>query len=611
MGLDVKELSPIRYHCSGVPTFKKNIVNKALCKNRLTGDVYEFTKFNDTKGKWDIVTDENIIADMNGVVGKGSTINVGTVTTTTLPPNSQAKVTITDSDPSSDATFNFAFEIPEGKQGIPGSGGGGLGIPGIIGHNSNFVEFPVEIQVSGSGTTITVAQSGNTYPGITVAGSDLVDWANLQYGLYLANKNKKKLRTAGTFNVAKMVDLGKTSYYINWDGGSNTIVKTVNADSFAIVGRPNPVDNTDANQMIQATFDIRNITIIGNSAQVGFKPGPSYHSTYTNISSRYCKSGYEARFNLNATFFKCNTWNCNVGFLIANGDWPGASTSNSQSNQTVVTQCHVAGLWNGGKSEVGFRFLASSGCEMSHCIIEQGGCFQGVDFDYLSSPNVKDFVCKDTHIEGVFGNDGGANEAFFRVRVTGVALISGIYSQYEGMLVNAGGVGQCQTILERIVWELPKNGKSFYNAGSASFLFRDCSFQTPYKWDIAGTLSRFSGTPVSACYSANGAHCGPNTVTIQNLQAGSASRIVEVLDPTINLHMEMKPEEFSKLHVKLQAVTKEQDILCYTRAEAEAFAKANPDWECTITEIGTEIKEETKSFITKILNKIKEFFNSL
>ena len=61
-----------------------------------------------------------------GTDGKDATVKVGTVTTTTLPAGQPASVQVTDADPStSDATLNFAFAIPQGQQGEPGTGSGG------------------------------------------------------------------------------------------------------------------------------------------------------------------------------------------------------------------------------------------------------------------------------------------------------------------------------------------------------------------------------------------------------------------------------------------------------------------------------------------------------
>ncbi|MCB9178568.1 MAG: hypothetical protein H6590_03980 [Flavobacteriales bacterium] len=55
------------------------------------------------------------------------------------------------------------------------------------------------------------------------------------------------------------------------------------------------------------------------------------------------------------------------GFLVRCGDWPGASTSNSQSNHTVLDQCRV---YCTATTTEAFAVLNSGGVRMTDCISE-------------------------------------------------------------------------------------------------------------------------------------------------------------------------------------------------------------------------------------------------
>lgn len=525
----------------------------------------------------------------DGQDGQDATIEIGTITTTTVPSTSPAKVTITDTDSSpSKARFNFAFELPKGEKGDKGdpgtsSGGGGTSLPGYIVYNNNLIETLTEIQVSGTGSNTTVSQSGNTYNGIAVNGSDLMDWANLQYALYLGNQKRKPIKSAGWFHTNRMVDLGKYSYFIDWKGARNTMIVTQNGNFKNVIGRDLPTDMNDANIMIQANYQIDGLIIYGQPNQVGIFPGPNYHANYTNITGWNLDYVLWPQFNLNGTAFKVDGGNCNHVVIFDKLYITGATNSNSQSNSCKAIQCHAGGAYQGGKGAVALGAYASSGIEFDGCIVEGGAYKYSVECDYLQSPNVKDFTSSITHIETVWGNEGGSTEAFYRVNLTGVAKLSGTYSQYQGVLVQAGGVGQCQVIMDRIVWDIPKNGKSFYNNGNASFKFVDCGWQTPYKWDMATTLSRFSGVAVNPSY--DGANYGPNTVYIEGLKPASGARVAEETPfvKPVTLTMTMKQEEFNKLHPLLKGVNYgTQTFQCDSVEEAQAFADANPDWDYTI-----------------------------
>jgi len=402
----------------------------------------------------------------------------------------------------------------QGIQGVAGvcpscppSSGGGTTIPGTIVHNPNVIETLTQIQVGGTGTNQTA--SGYTYSGITVTSTDLYDWANIQYGIYLANLKKKQLISVGKFHTAKMVDIGRYTYALNWDGLSQTEIITQNNNAYQIVGRPDPTSDADANQYIQATYTIKNIKIKGGSNQVAFAPGPSYSSVYESIRINGAKTGMHLRFSLNTNVINCDAGNVLNGFIADYGNWPDATTSNSQSNQTTFTHCHAtssAGL-------VGFGIYASSGTALYHCIVEGVKFKVCVDFDSKGSTNVKDFYAHVSHLETVQGNNVNGSESFYRIRMSGQAEISGIYSQYSGTLIDAGtSVGQLLIVCKGVTWAVaPADGKLFYNAGNTLWQFYE---NTDNKFLVPANMpAKFGGVPVTQCGSPG---CGLNKFTLKD-----------------------------------------------------------------------------------------------
>lgn len=69
----------------------------------------------------------------DGDPGDAATLDAGNVTTNTLGPGSNAAVTVTNTGTTSDAVFDFRFDIPKGDKGADGSGVtiiGSIGVPG-------------------------------------------------------------------------------------------------------------------------------------------------------------------------------------------------------------------------------------------------------------------------------------------------------------------------------------------------------------------------------------------------------------------------------------------------------------------------------------------------
>ncbi len=93
------------------------------------------------------------------------------------------------------------------------------------------------------------------------------------------------------------------------------------------------------------------------------------------------------------------------GIVVREGDWPGASASNSQSNSTVLEQCRVN--CSDGSTEA-FAVLNSGGVRMQDCVSEGGPCdhdlflsatTDGDESKPASNTVVKSFTLSNFHVE--------------------------------------------------------------------------------------------------------------------------------------------------------------------------------------------------------------------
>ena len=536
-------------------------------------------------------------------MGAVPTIQVGNVIT--LPAGSPA--TVTDRDTGPNVLLDFGIPAgPQGPQGVPGAGSG-TGMAGFTWVTSEICETPVMYMVMGLGNGTTVGSNTAQYAQIGATSTDLKDWANIQLALFLANQKKKAVVSAGDFFTHKMVDLGKNSYRISWDGQNNTTIKTQNNNAYKAVGRPDPTDNTDANLMIQATYVIKGVSIQTQSNQSGFEPGPSYSSQYDMIRvSGQSTYGILLRFSLNTKVASCDVSGAQNAMIADYGNWNGATAANSQSNHTIYYNCHVSGGSNGVLAKVGFGAYGSSGVFWKDCIAEWYGFERSFVTDFKNSTVVKTGGAYNQHVEGILGNRGAASgDAYFYVRMPGTYTINNSFMQYAGCMVNAGtSAGQLQLIVEQTPWNvLPADGKLFVNAGNCFFDFRDNGsgeMNNPSAMTNKFYVGPFpGGTGVST--TVNGGYLnGINKWSMRGMgftagiyeYTGATARMAETVQEPIlpvKLTLVAKDDHLAELkkHPRLSSLVAQMmgvhEWYFETVEQAQEFADANPDFNPTIT----------------------------
>jgi hypothetical protein len=371
--------------------------------------------------------------------------------------------------------------------------------------NNNSVQYSPE-QFGAVRQNVTFAQLGisqstiNTnYPGTGATVADNVDWAAWQMAVKSATLNGGSVKARGGIYYigSKSITLEKYSKFFEIDGSYAKLISTGTAPIFS---RPSPTDNGDANTMVDLRCTFKNLVLKGTSSQIGIDIGPSYGAYYQNIMGETLFEAIHLRFALRTTVDNCFATNCVNGWVADKGNWAGATNFNSQSNHTTFRSCRYF-----GNGDVAIKIIAASGCVVEDCIVEGFQVRVGVEMDGQSSTVVKDFTIRNTHFECT----NGATEACIKVRMhSGIVTIEKVYGQYAAILADIGAtVGYVTADISFISYWVPKNGKSFNNAGNVGWIFR--SLENPFVTSTPSTTvpTWFNGTVPSLC---GGVGCGSN-----------------------------------------------------------------------------------------------------
>lgn len=407
---------------------------------------------------------------------------------------------------------NMYLGVP-GQKGDPGTPGKDGVCPSCPPTSGSSIETPF-IYVKPYGSAATLSQAGiptSNYSGFVVTSSDMVDWANLQQAVIDQEKTGKVIELiAKTYYVNKSIQAGKNQMYVVIRGNYAKI-STTNSVAYTILGRPSPTDNGDANIMIQAIWNVENITFTGSNTQVGIEPGPTYGvegsgSLFSQLQFNGLKEAIHTRFCLNADIIKPAFSNCVSGAIVDMGNWNGATNANSQSNNVRI---YKPRWYGGGNQDAAIKYIAASGGIVDQPIVEGGGTLRvGIEYDGKGSTVVKDgSIINGYHFENV----NGATEAALKVRFLGGRFKhDGYFGQYSTIVADLGSTGgYLEYDLTGMVYAVPKNNKLFRNSG--------CTFTGGFNTYQSGAITNtnfktlFEGTPVDIC---GGIGCGYNRYKI-------------------------------------------------------------------------------------------------
>lgn len=165
-------------------------------------------------------------------------------------------------------------------------------------------------------------------------------------------------------------------------------------------------DQKEAARKVSSRYAIRNFSAIeGGRKAIDLKA--TLNSTIMDCRfTGQSEAAIDLRFCLMARVQNVLVTNPkDKGIVVRQGDWPGASASNSQSNSTVLDQCRV---YASSTTTAAFTILNSGGVRMRDCISEGSP----VDYDvFLSAVTdgdesrranntvVKSFTLENFHVE--------------------------------------------------------------------------------------------------------------------------------------------------------------------------------------------------------------------
>lgn len=331
--------------------------------------------------KW-VVDPELTEAWRNGTGGTMPTIKVGA--TTTGAPGTPAQVT--NSGTADNLILDFI--IPQGIKGDKGDPG------------------------TGGGTTVNTAS-------IVVVPTGVDDTSNLMQAVQAQKSSGKVIELYGRYKGNIQIEKDNHVLFIKGNG----------ATFEGNIKRVKPSTNTEAlDTMVAAKYNVSDLNILGT-----FEPGPSYGSTYSNLTFKGASSLFNLQFSLGTQIYNPYFINCNKGLIVGYGDWSGANNFNSQSNHTQI----LGGRFYGHSgSETAIGVYAASGCSVKNFIIEGVRVGNGIDWDAKGSSVVKDFTVENVHYECAAPQ---ATDNFIKARMTGndIITINKCFGQYPVKFLDA------------------------------------------------------------------------------------------------------------------------------------------------------------------------------
>lgn len=165
-------------------------------------------------------------------------------------------------------------------------------------------------------------------------------------------------------------------------------------------------DQRAAMERISSRYVIRDFAVI-EGGRKAISLAATLGSAVHNVKCvRQTEAAVDLRFCLLSRLVQVFVTNpVSAGFVLRQGDWPGATAVNSQCNSSVLEQCRV----NCSKTSTdAFRILNSGGVELRGCVSEGAPCehdllisarTDGNEAEPANNSVVKSFRAQDLHIE--------------------------------------------------------------------------------------------------------------------------------------------------------------------------------------------------------------------
>jgi hypothetical protein len=260
-----------------------------------------------------------------------------------------------------------------------------------------------------------------------------------------------------------------------------------------------PSDQTEASIWVSSAIIIEGITFLGTSltGQKGLFLGATYGSAIRDCTFRNLDEGCTLAFALMTTVENSLFQSCaSEHLLVTYGSSWGGSTSNSQSNSTVIRNNRIYAA-TGAIACVHIR--ACSGVYLDNVICEGGNPQRNVYFEAVGSTVVKDFSCRGLHLE----NTPTLSHITLNSFLSGTCSLKSIFTQYTSVLVETDS-----STLDIIVEDVPNLPAGTTFKGDANWIFKNSSnlqevTYNPAFWDDSIPRGTFIGANVIGSISRN------------------------------------------------------------------------------------------------------------
>lgn len=257
---------------------------------------------------------------------------------------------------------------------------------------------------------------------------------------------QKYLSVAVSLNGGIIEFPARKTYYIKSDvvlpnfnlGNISQCIINGNGSTLMAVGNNRVIlkkivaNQADAEVQINSRLLISHMNFLGDnsSTQKGLLIQATYGSTISHCSFKDLTYGVDLQFCLNASTFQ-NYFSriSQLGITARSGTWSGASSTNSQSNQTIFRQDrHFVAIAN---QACCVEVRDSSNCDVRDCIFEGNeNPVNNIVYYALTTSTSKSFFVTHPHIENT-----PTDCSILVSPVGGIVLIDGIWSQTSHVLV--------------------------------------------------------------------------------------------------------------------------------------------------------------------------------
>lgn len=381
------------------------------------------------------------------------------------------------------------------------------------------------------GADITFSQANHTqeyinstYPGISAGLNDNIDWAAINYMMYV--KRSKKLQLNSDYYINKPIVIPKSQTRLEINGQGHTIhmvSSSIDAGAAVFLRECMPSAIKEAEKMTRLSAEIKNLQIVcADKTTSGIKLGASNNCLYDGIKIFNADAAIHIEFSLNTTISNVCAYNCRTGIKITGYDNIPHTIFKDKTHSPAATTCNnitVSQLYfysgnlahntqsDAAESDVVY-INAANNASICKVVAEGPGPMRSlITIDCTNNVVMKSITFNEFYSEVI---NGYTSAVINVINMTGRVSISNGINYSRSLLVKAIGLGPSVIDIRNIPWSLgDHNGKQFYNdncgwviSGLSSMMFNPAEVNT-----YTGVRGLFTGqVPYPVGHSLNNQH---------------------------------------------------------------------------------------------------------